>query len=88
VVSLPCWELFEKQTEAYRDEVLPAGVPKLAIEAGVPFGWERWVGNDKRKGDIMGVARFGASAPYKRVYEELGLTVDEAVKRAKALVSA
>ncbi|MFN2203153.1 MAG: transketolase [Caldilineaceae bacterium] len=88
VVSLPCWELFEQQSEAYREEVLPAGVPKLAIEAGVPFGWERWVGNDKRMGDIMGVTRFGASAPYKRVYEELGLTVDEAVKRAKALVSA
>ena len=87
VVSLPSWELFEKQDDAYRADVLPAGVPKLAIEAGVPFGWERWVGNDKQ-GDIMGIQRFGASAPYQRIYEEFGLTTTEAVARAKALIGA
>ena len=86
VVSLPSWELFEAQDEAYRQQVLPPGVPKLAIEAGTTFGWERWVGNDKRTGDIMGIDRFGASAPYQRIYEEFGLTVAEAVSRAKALI--
>ena len=87
VVSLPSWELFAQQDEAYRQQVLPPDVPKLAIEAGVTYGWERWVGNDKRTGDVMGIDRFGASAPYQRIYQEFGLTVEEAVSRAKALLS-
>lgn len=86
VVSLPSWELFGQQPEAYRASVIPADLPKLAIEAGTSFGWERWLGNDKRKSDIIAVDRFGASAPYKRVYTELGLTADNVVKRAKALL--
>ena len=86
VVSLPSWELFSSQSDAYRAAVIPADVPKLAIEAGTSFGWERWIGNDKTKSDIIAVDRFGASAPYKRVYAEFGLTPENVVKRAKALL--
>ena len=74
VVSLPCWELFDEQGEAYRDEVLPPSVTaRVSIEAGVTFGWERFVGE---RGTSIGVDRFGASAPYERIYEELGLTAE------------
>ena len=72
VVSMPCWELFDAQPEEYRDEVLPPSVrARVSIEAGVTFGWERYVGP---AGTSVGVDRFGASAPYERIYEELGLT--------------
>jgi len=72
VVSLPCWELFDEQPDEYRDEVLPPAVTaRVSIEAGVTFGWERYVGPG---GASIGVDRFGASAPYERIYEELGLT--------------
>jgi transketolase len=86
VVSLASWELFEQQDETYRQAVLPPATPKLAIEAAVPFGWERWVGNDKSKGDVIGINRFGASAPYKRIYQEFGLSVDAVVARARRLL--
>jgi transketolase len=56
------------------------------MEAGVTFGWERWVGNDRSRGDVIGVDRFGASAPYKRIYTEYGLTVENVVTRARALL--
>jgi transketolase len=82
VVSLPCWELFDAQDEGYRNEVLPPSVrARVSIEAGITFGWERWVGAD---GVSIGVDRFGASAPWQRIYEELGLTADavaDAVRR-------
>jgi transketolase len=74
VVSLPCWELFSEQDEAYRDEVLlPSVRARVSIEAGATFGWERWVGEE---GVRIGVDRFGASAPGPRVFEELGITAD------------
>ena len=57
VVSMPCWDLFDDQDDAYQDVVLPAGVPTLAVEAGVTFGWDRWAD------DVVGIDRFGASAP-------------------------
>ncbi|MGL6279805.1 MAG: transketolase [Gaiella sp.] len=69
VVSMPCWELFETQDPAYVAEVLPEGVPRVSVEAGITFGWERW-GATRR----IGVDRFGASAPAGRIFEELGLT--------------
>jgi transketolase len=86
VVSLASWELFTQQSDAYRQEVLPPDVPKLAIEAAATFGWERWVGNDKSQGDIIGIDHFGASAPYQRIYQEFGLTTEHLVKRARLLV--
>ena len=88
VVSLPSWELFANQDEAYRQQVLPPQTPKLALEAATPFGWERWVGNDKSKGDVIGIDHFGASAPYKRIYQEFGLTVEHVVARARELLEA
>lgn len=87
VASLPCWEIFAAQSDAYRDSVLPPAVPKVAIEAGVSFGWERWIGNDKRKGDIVAIDHFGASAPYQRIYQEFGLTAAAVVERAKRLLA-
>lgn len=86
VASLPAWNIFAAQSEEYRNSVLPPDTPKLAIEAGVSFGWERWVGNDKRKGDIIAVDHFGASAPYQRVYQEFGLTAANVVAHAKRLL--
>jgi transketolase len=84
VVSMPSWELFEEQPEAYRDEVLPRSVrARLAVEAAVTQGWHRWVGDG---GDMIGVDRFGASAPGNVVMEKLGFTVDNVVARARALL--
>jgi transketolase len=84
VVSMPCWELFDAQTQDYRDEVLPPEVKaRLSIEAGVSFGWERWVGTE---GDSVAVDRFGASAPAPAVFEHLGFTVDNVVDCAAALL--
>jgi transketolase len=86
VVSLASWELFAAQDEAYRQQVLPPHIPRLAVEAASPFGWERWVGNDKSRGDIIGIDHFGASAPYQRIFQEFGLTVEHVVERAKQLL--
>jgi transketolase len=84
LVSFPSWELFAAQSLAYRDSVLPGTIKtRLAVEAGVPMGWERWVGE---KGVLIGIDRFGASAPAETVYRELGLTVENIVARALSLV--
>jgi transketolase len=84
-VSMPSWELFEQQDQAYRDSVLPPQVTKrLAVEAGVRQGWERWVGDH---GSGIGVDRYGASAPGQTVLEKYGFTVDNVIVQAKALLS-
>ncbi|HUF28442.1 MAG TPA: transketolase [Gemmatimonadaceae bacterium] len=83
VVSMASLELFARQPESYRDEVLPPGVCRLAIEAAHPMSWYRWIGP---RGVVMGLERFGASAPYQRIYEELGLTVERIVREATELV--
>jgi transketolase len=84
VVSMPCWELFEEQPESYRDEVLPPTImAKLAIEAGVRQGWDRYVGAE---GDVICLDRFGASAPGDVALKNLGFNVDNVVQRARALV--
>jgi transketolase len=80
---VPSLELFAAQDAGYRAAVLPAGVPRVAIEAAHPMPWYRLVGET---GAVLGLERFGASAPYERVYEELGLTVDKLVGAARALV--
>ncbi|MFZ5586075.1 MAG: transketolase [Thermodesulfobacteriota bacterium] len=85
VVSLPCWEVFAEQPKAYRDQVLPPAVKaRLAIEAGASLGWERWVGDS---GAIIGVDRFGASAPGGKVMAEYGFSVDNVVAQAQALLA-
>jgi transketolase len=85
VVSMPCWELFAEQPQEYRDEVLPPDVrARVSLEAGVTHGWERWVGDH---GVALGVDRFGASAPYARIYEELGLTPERVAAEASALLA-
>jgi transketolase len=86
VVSLPCWELFEKQDAAYRAAVLPEGPSRLSIEAATTFGWARWVGNDPKKGASIGIDHFGASAPFQRIYKEFGLTPENVVATAKKLL--
>jgi transketolase len=85
VVSMPCWELFEKQDAAYRDDVLPPDVrARVSVEAAETFGWERWVGDE---GDIIGIHnRFGASAPGATVLENYGFTAENVAKRVSALV--
>ena len=83
-VSMPCLEFFAAQPPAYRDAVLPPGVPlRIAVEAAAPQSWYRWVGD---RGVVVGIERFGASAPYQRIYQELGLTVERIVAEAKRLV--
>jgi len=85
VVSFPCWELFAAQPLSYQQEVLPPDVKaRVAVEAGSPQGWHRWVGDH---GVILGLDRFGASAPYLEIYEHLGLTVDDVVKAARGALN-
>jgi len=83
VVSMPSWELFEEQSAEYRRQVLPADIPKLAVEAGATLGWYKYVGE---KGAVIGADRFGASAPGKIVMEKLGFNVDNVVQHALHLV--
>ena len=84
VVSMPCIELFEAQPEAYREEVLPREASvRLAVEPGSTMSWWRWVGSD---GDVLGIERFGASAPGMTVLEKLGFTTENIVSRARALL--
>ncbi len=83
VVSFPSWKLFEEQTAEYKASVLPAGVPRLAVEAGATMGWWKYVGLD---GDVIGLDRFGASAPGPKVLAELGFTAENVAARAKKLV--
>jgi len=82
---MPCLEFFAKQPEHYRDAVLPPSVPlRIAVEAAAPQSWYRWVGD---KGVVLGIERFGASAPYQRIYQELGLTVERIVETAKQMLA-
>jgi len=79
VVSMPCWRLFDEQDEAYRASVLGPETVKIAIEAASPFGWERYIGE---AGAMVGIEHFGASAPYKELYREFGITAEAAVQAA------
>ena len=80
VVSFPSWELFAEQDDAYRDSVLPSGVPKLAVEAGASFGWERYAD------DVVAIDHFGASAPGGTAMKEFGFTPENVAARAHALL--
>lgn len=85
VVSMPCWDLFQAQPQSYKDMVLPPGVKaRVSVEAGSPLGWERYVGLE---GAIIGLNRFGASAPGEIVMRELGFTPEHIVKVAKSILA-
>lgn len=84
VVNMPSWELFERQPVSYRDQILPRAMTKrLAVEAGATLGWWKYVGLE---GDVLGVDRFGASAPEARIFKEFGFTPENIVARVKALL--
>jgi transketolase len=84
LVSFPSWELFSEQDPAYRDAVLlPAVTRRIAVEAGVSLGWHRWVGD---QGQIIGLDRYGASAPAGEIFKNLGFTVENVVKTALELL--
>jgi transketolase len=83
VISMPSWKIFEEQSEEYKTSIFPDHLPKLAVEAGATLGWWKYVG---RHGDVIGLDRFGASAPGEIVLEKLGFGVDNIVARAKHLV--
>jgi transketolase len=83
VVSMPSWEIFEEQTEEYKKSVLIPDIPKLAIEAGVTTGWQKYV---RENGDVIGIDRFGESAPGNIVMEKFGFNVENVVNRAKLLL--
>lgn len=82
VVSLPCWERFEDQDQAYRESVLPPEITsRVAVEAGIEQGWQRYLGSN---GTFVGMSSFGASGPFKQLYEKFGITVDAVVAAAKS----
>jgi transketolase len=84
VVSLPCWEAFAAQSKEYQQSVIPSDVRvRVSIEAGATFGWRQWIGD---RGVAIGLDRFGASAPDKIIYKELGLTADNVVKTVQGLL--
>ena len=86
MVSLPSWYLFQNQSAAYRDDVLPPSVrARVSVEAGTTFGWERYVGLD---GASVGIDRFGASAPGGVLFEKLGVTPSAVVHAARRVLSA
>ena len=89
VVSMPSWELFAQQDEAYRRKVLPRSNVRIGIEAASPMGWDRWLSGergDSRKSAFIGMEGFGASAPAPELYQHFGITADRAVEAAKALL--
>ncbi len=84
VVSMPCWEAFDEQDREYRESVIPPSVAaRLAVEAAAPFGWHRYVGE---RGDVIGLDRFGASAPGDVALKNLGFNVEHVLERARALL--
>ncbi len=84
VVNMASWELFDVQPEEYRNKVLPPKITaRIAIEAGVPQGWHRYTGD---MGEVVAMNQFGASAPYKTLFEKFGFTADHVVKKARELM--
>lgn len=90
VVSMPCWELFEAQDEKYRRKVLPAGPVRVAVEAGLRFGWDKWLLGERgkpAKAGFVGMEGFGASAPADELYTHFGITADAVAETAKGLLT-
>ena len=84
VVSMPSWELFEEQDQAYRDKVLGPGTVRVAVEAAIRMGWDRYIGSD---GGFVGMTGFGASAPAGELYKHFGITADAVVAEAKSRIN-
>jgi transketolase len=84
VVSMPCCDVFDRQPPAWRAEVLPTGVPRIAIEAGVTDVWRKYVGLE---GAVVGLATFGESAPASALFKHFGFTVDNVVATARTLLT-
>jgi transketolase len=90
VVSMPCWELFEEQDEKYRRKVLPAGPVRVAVEAGIRFGWDRWLFGERgrrEKSGFVGMHGFGASAPAGELFEHFGITAKDTAAKVRELLS-
>ena len=88
VISLPCTSLFERQDEAYRQSVLPPGIPRVAVEAGVTAGWRAYVGAaDDPRGAVVGIDTFGESAPGGVLFKHFGFTIDAVVAAAKRVAA-
>lgn len=83
VVSMPCWDVFEQQSEEYKQSVLPAGLPKVAVEADVTLGWSRYTGSED---NVIGINKFGASAPGGTVMKEYGFTAENVAAKVKSLL--
>lgn len=83
VVSMPSWDAFDRQSEEYKASVLPEGIVKFAVEAGVPYGWSRYTGSEK---NVLGITTFGASAPGGVMMEKYGFTVDNLVAKVKEVL--
>ncbi|MCF6443620.1 transketolase [Nereida sp. MMG025] len=89
VVSMPCWELFEEQDDSVRRKVLPAGPVRVAVEAAIRFGWDRWLYGERgrrEKSGFVGMHGFGASAPADVLYEQFGITAQAVADKAKSLI--
>ena len=89
VVSMPCWELFEEQDDAYRRRVLPGGPVRVAVEAGIRFGWDRWLFGERgkrEKAGFVGMHDFGASAPADVLFREFGITPEAVAEKVKSLL--
>ncbi|HEV3325519.1 MAG TPA: transketolase C-terminal domain-containing protein, partial [Puia sp.] len=84
VVSMPSWELFERQEDSYKQRILPKGLKKrLAVEMASPLGWHKYVTDE---GDVLGITRFGESGKAEDLYKDFGFTVENVVSRAKSLL--
>ena len=83
VVSMPSWDVFEQQSEEYKQSVLPAGLPKVAVEAGVTLGWSRYTGSED---NVIGINKFGASSPGGTVLKEYGFTAENVANKVKSLL--
>jgi len=81
VVSMPCWDLFEAQPDDYRARVIGRGTVRVAVEAAVKFGWERWIGDD---GGFVGMSSFGASGAADELFRHFGITAEKVVEAALA----
>ncbi|MEM7439848.1 MAG: transketolase [Pseudomonadota bacterium] len=89
VVSMPCWELFAEQPEQYRKRVLPGGPVRVAVEAGMQMGWDRWLSGERgkhNKSAFVGMESFGASAPADELYRQFGITAEAVAEKAKSLM--